>query len=55
MMTFRDIFADEQTIRLLADGSAVLMLVVALAAVWLCRPVSEKRSPAASQFRGGRV
>ena len=56
MMTFHDIFADEQTIRMLVDSSAVLMLVLALAAVWLCRPASEKQSPGpASQFRGGWV
>jgi hypothetical protein len=51
MTIFRDIFADEQTIRAVVDSSAVLLLAAALIAVWLCRPRSEKQSP----FRGGWV
>jgi len=56
MTTFHDIFADEQTIRMLVDSSAWLILALALAAVWFCRPRSEKQAPGpASHFPGGWV
>jgi hypothetical protein len=55
MMELQDIFANALTTSVFIDASAVLLLVSALAAVWFCRPASDKPSAGkAGQFAVGR-